>query len=106
MNVSIFRHFILRDGGCFLCFPVNFCAGNWRAASYNRYPRARLTFDRSVTSGYHSRFMSALLHVYFPPRLKNICSSNPLAFMASSTPTSSRDLDGVFAPDLQSRKRI
>ena len=55
---------------------------------------------------YHSKFISALLHVYFPPRLINIFSSNPLALMAFSTPTSSRDFDGTLAPVRQSRKRI
>lgn len=55
---------------------------------------------------YHSRFISALLHVYLPPRLKNICSSKPLASIASLTPTSNRDFDGILAPDVQFRKRI
>ena len=55
---------------------------------------------------YHSRFISALLHAYLPPRLKNICSSKPLASIAFLTPTSNKDFDGILAPDLQSRKRI
>ena len=50
--------------------------------------------------------MSALLQVYLPPRLRNIFSSNPLALIALSTPTSSIDFDGTLPPLLQSRNRI
>ena len=37
-----------RDSGCFLRFPLRFCAGNLRAAGQNRSPRACPTFDRCV----------------------------------------------------------
>lgn len=55
---------------------------------------------------HQSNFRSALLHTYFPPRFRNIFSSKPLNFIASSTPTSKMDLEGSFRPFLQFRKRI
>lgn len=55
---------------------------------------------------HHSRFISALLHTYFPPLFRNIFSSNPLNWIASRTPTSRIDFEGSFRPSLQSRNRI
>lgn len=55
---------------------------------------------------YQSSFMSALLHTYFPPLFRNIFSSNPLNFIAASTPISKIDLEGSFRPFLQFRKRM
>lgn len=53
-----------------------------------------------------SALTGPLLHLYFPPLSKNMRSSNPLLAMAASTPTSSNDLDGVFSPAVQSKKRM
>ena len=63
-------------------------------------------FEQWFWEVYHSRFISALLQMYFPPLLKNIFSSKPLKFMALATPTSRMDLEGTLPPALQSRKRI
>lgn len=59
-----------------------------------------------INDDHHSSFISALLHTYFPPLMRNIFSSKPLNLMASSTPTSRMDFDGSFLPSLQSKKRI
>lgn len=44
MNVLL----ILRDDGCSLCFPLEFCAGNWRTAGQNSSPCACPTIYRCV----------------------------------------------------------
>lgn len=55
---------------------------------------------------YQSSFISALLHVYFPPLFKNIFSSNPLNLRAFFTPTSSKEREGSLLPRVQSKNRI
>lgn len=55
---------------------------------------------------YQSSFISALLHVYFPPLFKNIFSSNPLNLREFFTPTSSKEREGSLLPRVQSKNRI
>ena len=40
-----FLSLILRDSGCFLSFPLKFCAGKWRTTSQKRSPCTCSMFD-------------------------------------------------------------
>ena len=44
MNVLL----ILRDDGCSLCFPLEFCAGNWRTVGQNSSPCVCPTIYRCI----------------------------------------------------------
>lgn len=76
-------------------------------AEHGRRPgRGGRSGGRTRRRPYQSSCRSALLHTYFPPRLRKVCSSKPLNLMASCTPTSRMDGDGSLRPARQFRKRI
>ena len=61
-----------------------------------------LHFDKNFNI-HQSSLLSILDHLYLPPLLKNVLSSNPDMFKAACTPTSNIEGEGSFPPLEQSR---